>query len=134
MYLSLLNKKEKELFLGLAYGVSLIDGKYTIEEKQIIESYCDEMQISSSVLNKQVPLNDIIDEMVEECSSRNKKVIVFEIIGLAMCDGKYDGKEKDFIFELSQKFRLDQDFSTQCANIISEYILFQSKINALVIG
>ena len=38
------------------------------------------------------------------------------------------------VIELSQKFRLDQDFSTQCANIISEYILFQSKINALVIG
>ncbi|WP_312060804.1 hypothetical protein [Anaerotignum sp.] len=134
MYLSLLSKNEKELFLNLAYEFSLIDGDYGIEEQQMIESYCNEMQISSTNLKQSNSLSSVTDVIAQESSIRNKKIIIFEIIGLAMSDGKYDDKEKDYIYELIQKFMLNDNLSLQCEEVISEYISLQHKINSLVIG
>lgn len=132
MYLSLLGKEEKDSFLRLAYEVALIDGDYGVEEQQMIDVYCNEMQISSSSLDKEVSISTIIDFIAKESDIKNKKIMIFEIIGLAMSDSNYDNKEKEFIYELINKFTLEEDFGVKCEDIISEYISFQNKINSII--
>ena len=46
MYLEVLNDKEKELFLSLAYNLSAVDKDFSPEERTIVSSYCHEMGIS----------------------------------------------------------------------------------------
>lgn len=132
MYLSLLGKEEKDSFLRLAYEVALIDGDYGVEEQQMIDVYCNEMQISSSSLDKEASISTIIDFIAKESDIKNKKIMIFEIIGLAMSDSNYDNKEKEFIYELINKFTLEEDFGVKCEDIISEYISFQNKINSII--
>ncbi len=132
MYLSLLGKKEKDSFLRLAYELALIDGDYGAEEQQMMEVYCNEMQISSSSLDKEASISTIIDFIAKESDIKNKKIMIFEIIGLAMSDSNYDYKEKNFIYELMNKFMIEEDFGVTCEDIISEYISFQNKINSII--
>ena len=42
MYLTLLNEKEKEIFLGVAFQLAAVDGYYSDEEKEMINGYCQE--------------------------------------------------------------------------------------------
>lgn len=65
---------------------------------------------------------------------RTKKIIIFEIVGLAMSDGKYDVEEKEYISKLAEKFMIDNDYIDKCENVIDEYMSFQNRINMLVIG
>lgn len=38
MYLGMLNKKQKSLFLEFVYNLAIIDGEYSQEEKQMIKA------------------------------------------------------------------------------------------------
>lgn len=134
MYLPLLKENEKELFLGLAHGVSLLDGTLGNEEQQMLESYCAEMGVSIKLLHNISPLDTVVDQLSLNSSMLTKKIIIFEIVGLAMSDGSYDNVEKDFIASLIPKFNLSNDYLSQCESYISDYMNLQSKINALVMG
>ncbi len=133
MYLALLNENQKKLFLGLAYNLASMDGDYSEQEKQMIDSYCMEMHIefNDSIVDKEV--NNIVNEMNETCNEQLKRVIIFESIGLAMSDGKYDEKEKDFIVMMTKTFGIDSNFVEHSEKLLTEFIKIQLNINNLVI-
>lgn len=135
MYLSLLREDEKNLFLGLAYKVSNIDGDFGDMEKLMIDSYCEEMKIINNIeFYNECHIEEIEKSIVEKCDMKTKKIIIFEIIGLATSDGKYDVEEKEYISKLAEKFMIESGYINKCENIINEYMSFQNKINMLVIG
>ena len=133
MYLSLLNEKQKSLFLGLAYDLASFDGNFSNTEKMMISSYCQEMQMKFDQNNMVKPVNEIIEEMNVECGLREKKIIIFESIGLAISDGNYDVPERELIGSMIRKFNVEHDYAGQCENVLKEYITLQNKINRLVI-
>ena len=133
MYLSLLKPEEKSLFLGLAYELASADGSYSNEEKLIIESYCNEMQIE---FNKELMVNsidEILKKIVEISDDRTKKIIIFEVIGLAMVDGTYAESEKSMILNMEKLFGIGNSFVKRCENVLYEYIQLQEKINKLIL-
>lgn len=134
MYLQLLKENEKKFFLSLANAVSLLDGILGDEEQQMLDSYCTEMGVSNRLLQEIIPLDNAINSLVNETSLLTKKIIIFELVGLAMSDGSYDKVEKDFIISLIHKFGLTNDYLSKCQTYISDYISLQSKINTLVVG
>lgn len=134
MYLSLLKENEKELFIGLAYDLASTDGDYSNEEKVIINGYCQEMKIIFDEKNMIKAVEDIVDEITKKSDDQIKKIIIFELIGLAMVDGNYDENERVLIKQIEEKFMVGNGFADKCEGVISEYIAFQSKINQLVLG
>ena len=72
--------------------------------------------------------------MQAECGEREKKIVIFEAIGLAMSDGDYDQTEKEFINSTMLKFGIEESFNRECEDVLNEYIEFQNKLNRLVIG
>lgn len=133
MYLTMLNEKQKQLFLGVAYFLTKIDGDYSIEEKRMIDSYCYEMQMdfNSQIMNK--PIEDIINEMQMACGERERRIIIFEMVGLAMSDCNYGEEERKFISALMEKFGLKEKFGKECEKILNEYIEFQNRINKMIL-
>ena len=132
MYLALLDEKEKELFLGLAYDLASADGDYSDEEKAVINGYCQEMQIPfESKMIK--PVDDIIAEINSRSDERVKKIFILELIGLAMSDDIYGDNEKALIRKMEKEFNADKDFAEKCENILNEYIAFQGRINQLIL-
>lgn len=134
MYLALLNKEQKELFLGLAFHLASSDGNYSDEEKVVIEGYCREMQMTFDCEKVVKSIDDIISELNHLCEIKEKKIIVFESIGLAMADNNYDASERKIIEGMAEFFKLESNFIKSCETILAEYISFQGKINQLIIG
>lgn len=134
MYLALLNEKEKELFLGLAYNLAYIDGNYSDKEQKLINEYCQEMQIQFDAEKMVKPVVDIISAINEMSNDRIKKIFLLELIGLAMIDGNYDDSEKKIVYKVGKEFDLEMDFVSRCENVLSEYISFQERMNQLIFG
>ena len=80
MFLSALNKEEKELFLELAFNIAMIDGVYSDEEKVLMGCYCQEMQITFNKENMTKSTDEIIKEINNKCDSRSKKIMIFKSI------------------------------------------------------
>ena len=133
MYLSILKENEKKMFLDLAYALSSADGNVADKEKTLIHHYCDEMGIEKHTPSTVVK-SEVVKELVETTDLQSKKIIVFELIGLAMADNSYDESEKQFILETASKFGLPNTFVDRCEKIILEYLSFQDKINNLIFG
>lgn len=132
MYLVGLRNEIKELFLNFVVQLSIIDGDYSEEEKSIIKNYCNEMNISENLIDLSKDIKILIDEINLNCNTIEKKIIIFEAIGLAMSDSNYDEDEKKFIMSIKDK-NIDNIYYQTCEKLINDYIELQIKINTIVL-
>ena len=132
MYLALLNDKEKELFLGLAYDLVTSDGEYSGAEKATIDGYCQEMMFKFNEKTMIRQIDSIIDEFNRLSNDKVKRIIVFESIGLAMADNHYDIPERELIKKMEDSFGLEKEYASCCEKLLNEYISFQDRIDSLV--
>lgn len=133
MYLALLNKEQKECFLGLAYNISNIDGNYSESERKLLESYCDEMNLDYSDSVAKKDLESLLATITNLFDERSIKVVVFELIGLAMVDNNFDESEYNMINKIIEKFMIGSDFIEKCKSLINAYIEVQYNINSLIL-
>lgn len=133
MYLSYLNEKQKYLFLEFAYCLAVSDGDYSIEEENLMNAYCDEMSIIFD-LNKITDKSPkkIIEKINFECNQQEKKIFIFEALGLVLSDLNYTESEKQIIDIALNKFGLKENFKNDCENIIREYMNLQNRVNNLI--
>ena len=80
------------------------------------------------------PIDEIINGFTQKSNLKTKKIVVFEVIGLAMADNNYDDNERAIISDMENKFGLDKSYGEECEKVIGEYISFQNRINNLVLG
>ena len=110
------------------------DGVYGKEEKITIQGYCQEMNIPYSEEKKTMSSEKLIKAINASCNTLEKKIFIFEAIGLSMADKKYDNSERSIITSMIKEFQIDESFSNACEDILTRYFLFQEQINTLVIG
>ena len=133
MYLALLNKNEKETFLGMAFNLATADGNYSEEERAIINGYCQEMQCVFYEEKLVKPMDVLIQDIKLNSDNRIGKILVFELIGLAIADGNYDEDERNLINNIMVEFNIGAEFAKNCENLLKKYIAFQTKLNQLVL-
>lgn len=134
MYLAVLKNEEKDLFLGLAYGLATLDRDYSDAERATIAGYCQEMQIIFDERKMLKPLEEILRRMNEIFDDKTKKIVVFEAVGLAMADNNYDDNERKVVARMESMFKLEPGFSMKCESVLNEYISFQDRLNQLILG
>lgn len=134
MYLALLNGEKKELFLNLACRISAADGNFSDEEKAMIDGYCKEMQTTFDYEQNLKTVEEIISKMKAICSMTEKKIIVFEAMGLVMVDGKFDISEKKIVADMNAAFALPVEYPDNCEAVLQEYFSLQGRIHSIVIG
>ncbi len=132
----MLSEKQKYYFLGLACSVAAIDGDFSTIEEELIKQYCREMQISYNSDELKTAANDVSNSIFEitEWDITAKKIIIFELIGLALSDNRYDYSEKNFINMIGNSFDIDENFTDSCEIAISSYIQFQNTLNKIIIS
>ena len=133
MYLVCLNEEEKELFLGMAYHLATSDGEYGEEEKSAIEGYCQEMQCTFDE-SAVKPFEELVGRLNVVSEDKVKRIITFELVGLAIADGIYGDDEQELMLTLEKSFGLEEGFVEECENILFEYISFQQKLNEFILG
>ncbi len=99
MFLRELNKNESISFLQLVNEVANIDEVFAKEEKNLIEDYKKELGLVNFEI-KRTSYEEIMNEL-KKSTYRNKLIIYFELVGLALIDGKYQEKEVDFLEKIA---------------------------------
>ncbi len=135
MYLMNLSEKVKKAFLELAYLVAVSDNDYSDEERLVMEAYKKELQIEYDMDNSDINIDPdvVVQVLCADANEAEKKIIVFEIVGLAMTDDQFDDEERKMIKQMNAAFQLDDDYPSECEALINKYVELQSQIDALVI-
>lgn len=106
MFLNRLESNEKKAFLLLAHHIARSDGDFSENEKNIISTYCLEMQISDADYDEDS--FDLDDIMGEFQNKEHQKIVMLEIMALVYSDG-LKTEEKDIINILANKFNISRD-------------------------
>lgn len=104
MFLNELSKKEAMAFINLVKEFANIDEIFAKEEKGLIEEYTKELALESENI-KTFSMAEI-EEVLKDSTERAKKIIYFELVGLALVDGEFEHKEKVFLNNLAYSFNI----------------------------
>ncbi len=109
MFLSSLNKTQKEAFLRLAYNVVVSDGDLTVGEEIMMEDMRLEMGIDSSFIPEYLELDGIDDTFPDR---KSRVVVLIGLIQLGYADGAFEIEEQSFLRVLCEAFELtSEDFA-----------------------
>lgn len=128
MFLSLLNSKQKRMFLSLAYDLAMSDGDFCDDEIKLVESYFVEMNLEMPLEDADTNIEHVLHEFDKISSPKEKRIIIFELTGLAMSDNNYDAGERKIIKDAIKFFNLPHDFGDYCEEKINEYFKLQNEL------
>ncbi|MGG7144701.1 hypothetical protein ACQPVP_14760 [Clostridium nigeriense] len=114
MFLKELNKDEAMCFLNLVSIFAKVDNKFAKEEKVLVDEYREELGIHSEEITT-IEYDEIIN-ILKESSDRSKKIIYFELVGLALVDGEYEDEEIDFLEKIAAEFNITRAKKFAIAN------------------
>ncbi|WP_010098516.1 hypothetical protein [Ornithinibacillus scapharcae] len=100
MFLNLLNKKESENFLELAYDAMEINGVIKESEEAIVETYRKETGLLDYQL-KEKSLEELITSF-QSSTKKVKRAVIIELAGVLDADEVVDEDEKKWIFKLGE--------------------------------
>jgi len=108
MFLHQLNNSERKAFIELAHLVANASGIINDQERQMIDTYSREMEISIKVEDvEELSLEHIIAKFESEAS---KKVSFIEAIAIAYADGVYEEEEKQVINRIREAYGFSQEY------------------------
>lgn len=71
------------------------------------DDFCREMGISEEVVSVKRELDAVLEELRNEADAKEKKIILFEILGLMLADEKYTESEEQFMLKIIEAFGMD---------------------------
>lgn len=131
MFLNQLNQKEKETFMSLSVHVANSNGILADEEKEMIQEYCREMGLDSFNEKDAVPMEDVLT-VFKQSDLDIRKIVLFEILGLAYADGEYEDTEDDFIIQFATAIGLNKETVEEQETLLVEYLEILKKIVQIV--
>ncbi len=122
MLLNKLQDENKELFLRLEMLLVNIDGKYCDSERRLVEQHCREMGIQPIEYDKTVTIEKIAETINREMSVEERKIIFIELITVAIIDGVYDEREKEFVEYLRKMLHMPKEVGEQALALVQKLI------------
>jgi hypothetical protein len=120
MFLDELNKNEGIAFMQLVKALANSDEVFAKEEKNLYDDYLKELNIKENeILDKN--LSDIYENL-KNSFERNKNIIYFELIGLALIDGEYDEKEVELLEEIGRNLNIERSKRIAFANYFYNFV------------
>ena len=114
MFLNELNKDESICFLNLVSIFSNVDNKFAREEKVLVDEYREELGIYNKEI-KTMEYDEIISTL-KNSSDKAKRIIYFELVGLALVDGEYEDEEIDFLEKVASELNISRAKKFAIAN------------------
>ena len=122
MLLNKLQDENKELFLRLEMLLVNIDGKYCDSERRLVEQHCREMGIQPIEYDKTVTIEKIAETINREMSVEERKIILIELITVAIIDGVYAEREKEFVEYLRKMLHMPKEVGEQALALVQKLI------------
>lgn len=118
MFINELNKKEAVAFLSLVKKLAEIDNAFLVEEFTLIKEYVKELNLVDEDYEL-VNLSDAFENF-DNSNSRIKTIVYFELLGLALVDGKYDKEEIKFLNYVASLLNISKDKQESCLNYFKD--------------
>ena len=119
MYLTNLSSKQKELFLDICLLLSKADNDFKEEEKRVIETLCDEMNIEPKYETEKTS-SDSLCEISAISNKREKRIIIIELLGIVMADKKIAPEEETFMNNVLDTFQIERSELKDAACLVNE--------------
>ena len=117
MLLDELTSSEKKAFWNIANVLAASDGR-VIEEESILKQYSEEMGVDYEFVDpSSVDLKNELT-VLKESALRNRKIIYFELFGVAYADTDLDEKELGLLDEVSAALEIGPEVRASLENII----------------
>ena len=107
MYLDLLEKQEQKDFLELARYSMGLNGEEKEEEEGILLSYKYECQMLDYTAHRQEDIQKVIVSL-KGSIKKVKKIILIELFGILLADGKVCDEESQFMYNLAEQFSIKE--------------------------
>ena len=128
MLLKEFDEKQRKLFIQIANQVVMADGVLHENEKKMIEEYRREMLIEDySIPEEKVDIKALVSKM--GLSERKKRILMFELIGLALCDENYNYQEKEYIENIRIVLNMSEDEMSRVGKFANETIDLYLRLN-----
>ena len=117
MLLDALSQKEKKAFWNIANVVASVDGR-AVEEESILSQYSEEMGAGFEFVDPSGI--DIKNELntIRSSSLKNRKIIYFELFGVAYADTELHEKELGILDEACAVLEISGEVRTVLENCI----------------
>ena len=106
MFLAELLEDEKKLFWELANSMVFVDGKIVDGEIEMMEAYKKELGEETYLIERPSCTITEILETKNDIEGRKKKIIYFELLGLAYADKEYVDSEKMLLNDVKKTFNI----------------------------
>jgi hypothetical protein len=116
MFLHLLNLEEQLSFIQLADVIARANGIVDEAEKQMLESYKQEMDISADI--NSIPAHSLPDIVNAFCDKKSKRIVFLEALAIAFADGVYVDEEKGIIKDLQTSLGISDEEYEDCKSWI----------------
>ena len=131
MFLNRLEKEEKIAFLELAHYVARSDNDFSDKEKNVINIYCTEMQISDVDFDKSSFNLGLTLSKIK--SSQSQKIILLEIMALIYSDNILHQSEEIILQDIINKFQLDSKLIPIYAEWLKAILALSIQGEALIV-
>lgn len=121
MFLYSLKEDNKLRFIELCRYASEADEKVEDKEKETIAMYCREMGISEELSSVKRELNIVLNELKNEADTTEKRIILFEILGLMLADEQYTKLEEQFVLKIIEAFEMDNQTVNSMYGLLEIY-------------
>lgn len=106
MFLNELDNYQAVAFVNIVNEFAKIDNILAKEEKYLVNDYLEELKLTQEEIGS---LNHYeAMEVFVKSSERIKSIVYFELVGLALVDGKYEDEEVDFLDEIAKKLEISR--------------------------
>ena len=108
MLLDELTLEEKKAFWNIANVLASADGR-ALEEESILEQYNEEMGTDFEYPDaSQIDIKNEL-ESIKASSAKNRKIVYFELYGVAYADTSFDDREKKVLDEVCLALSITDD-------------------------
>ncbi|MDQ6962164.1 MAG: hypothetical protein Q9M28_06485 [Mariprofundaceae bacterium] len=129
MFLNKLEDNEKNAFLTIAHHIARSDGDFSESERNVISTYCLEMQIEDVNYNKN---SFKLDAALEEIKSEeNQKIVLLEIMALIYSDGLHEA-EQNILNIITDKFNINRSLAVVYAEWSKAILSIANQGQALI--
>lgn len=122
MLLNKLQENNKQLFMELELLLVNVDGDFSESEKELVQRHCKEMGIEPIEYDDEIKLDDLLQKINEGMTVKEKKIILIELITVALIDGVYDNKEKQFVDSLRKLLQIPEEVAEQAYGLVNKLV------------
>ena len=132
MFLEMLNDEQKDLFMNLAIRAAEANDEVEDSEVEMLRQFAVEMGLEPRT-STDMDVDEILKRLKEVCGVTERRIILFELIGIMFSDRLYDDREKEFLLDVTRRMELPETILQEMTSLVEKYMILYNDIFNIVI-